>query len=224
LLLGSGAGVGMVRTVILILPRLGKRGRSPKHNGGNGRSADRYHGVSPCTLAEAFLLRSSTWSILDLSQAAHPVVPSEICAAEDQMADHDIERVWQHSRPMGAFVRPEEGAIYFFTDERAHKDEQIRQYPRVSLAFADTGGQKYLSVSGTAEISSDREKIEDLWAIPAKVWWKTPDNPNIRLIKVTPIEAEYWDAPGNLVSSFSVAFALATGGYPQVGEHKKVDL
>jgi hypothetical protein len=26
-----------------------------------------------------------------------------------------------------------------------------------------------------------------------------PNNPNIRLIKVRPIEAEYWDAPGNLL-------------------------
>jgi general stress protein 26 len=129
-----------------------------------------------------------------------------------------------HSRPMGAFARPPEGAIYFCSDERAHKDEEIRQYPRVSLAFADTGGQKCLSVSGTAQVLSDREKIKELWAIPAKVWWKTPNNPNIRLIRVTPIEAEYWDAPGNLVSSFWVAFALMTGGYPQVGEHKKGDL
>src|SRR5579864_4171229 len=34
-----------------------------------------------------------------------------------------------HSRPMGAFVRRAEDAIYFFTDDRAHKDEEIRAYP-----------------------------------------------------------------------------------------------
>src|SRR5438105_15920457 len=32
------------------------------------------------------------------------------------------------------------------------------------------------------------------WSAPAKVWWKSPDNPDIRLIKVTPVVAEYWDA------------------------------
>jgi general stress protein 26 len=61
--------------------------------------------------------------------------------------------------------------VYFFTDERAHKDKEIREYPRVCLAFADTASQKYLSVSGTAEISADQKKIGELWAIPAKVWW-----------------------------------------------------
>ena len=156
------------------------------------------------------------------------------------MMDTNIDRVWSmmekirfcmlsnwngaklHSRPMGAFVRRQESAVYFFTDERAHKDEEIREYPRVCLAFADTASQKYLSVSGTAEITADQKKIGELWAIPAKVWWKTPNNPNIRLIKVRPIEAEYWDAPGNLISDFKVAFALVTGGYPDAGEHKKI--
>ena len=158
------------------------------------------------------------------------------------MAESDVDPVWRmmesirfcmlsnwsgtklHSRPMGAFVRRDEATIYFFTDERAHKADEIRQYPQVNLAFADTTGQKYLSVSGTAEISGDQAKIKDLWAIPAKVWWKTPDNPNICLIKVRPTEAEYWDTPGNLIADFKVAFALVTGGYPDAGKHKKVPL
>ena len=158
------------------------------------------------------------------------------------MAQADLDRVWEllksiafcmlsnwdgeriHSRPMGAFVRPEDGAIYFFTDDRAHKDDEIRQYPKVCLAFADTGGQKYVSVSGTAEIGRDQKKIEELWAIPAKVWWKTPDNPHLRLIKVIPEQADYWDAPGNVISSLKVAFALVKGTYPEAGEHEKVKL
>jgi general stress protein 26 len=123
---------------------------------------------------------------------------------------------------MGAFVRPEEGAVYFFTDERAHMDDEIRQCPKVGLAFADTRRQKYVSVSGTAEISPDRDKIKELWAIPAKVHWKSPDDPHLRLIKVTPEQAEHWDAPGNIISGLDVLFALATGTHPRAGEHKKV--
>ena len=66
------------------------------------------------------------------------------------------------SRPMGAFVQRQEGVIYFFTDVRAHKDEEIREFPKVCLAFAETGGQKYVSVSGVAEINSDREIVKKL--------------------------------------------------------------
>ncbi|HVV63429.1 MAG TPA: pyridoxamine 5'-phosphate oxidase family protein [Pseudolabrys sp.] len=159
------------------------------------------------------------------------------------MPQPDIERVWDlmeqvrfcmlstwdgkrlRARPMGAFVRRAESAIYFFTDARAHKDGEIERFPQVCVAFADPGGQNYVSVSGSAEISTDRAKIEELWAIPAKVWWKTPDNPNLRLIKVTPHDAEFWDSPGNVISSIKVAFALMKGDVPRhAGEHKKVTL
>lgn len=126
------------------------------------------------------------------------------------------------SRPMGAFVRRQEGVVYFFTDVRAHKDEEIRAFPKVCLGFADTGGQKYVAVYGVAEINSDREKIKELWSIPVKIWWENPQDPNIRLIKVRPEEAEYWDSPGNLVSSVKVAFALLTGAHVNYGEHKNV--
>src|SRR5438046_694513 len=102
--------------------------------------------------------------------------------ANNNDANDNIERIWElmksisfcmfsnwdgtrlHSRPMGAFVRRDENAIYFFTDHRAHKEEEIRQFPNVCLAFADTHRQKYVSLSGTAEIGADREKIKELWA------------------------------------------------------------
>jgi len=112
--------------------------------------------------------------------------------------------------------------IYFLTDERAHKDKEIRQSPQVCLCFADPHRQDYVSVSCTAQISADRAKIRELWSVPAKIWWDSPDDPNIRLLTVTPEVAEFWDAPGNVVSSLKVAFALATGTHLDAGEHKKV--
>jgi len=126
------------------------------------------------------------------------------------------------SRPMGAFVRPNETAIYFFADTRAHIDDDIRQYPQLHLAFADPHRQKYVSVFGTGQVSSDPLTIKDLWSIPAKIWWDRPDNSNICIIKVVPHEAEYWDAPGNLISNLKIAFALATGTHPDPGDHKRV--
>ena len=56
------------------------------------------------------------------------------------------------------------------------------------------------------------------------MWWGAPDNPNLKLITVRPEEAEYWDAPGSLISSIKVAFALATGTRIDPGTHKAVRL
>ena len=159
------------------------------------------------------------------------------------MAERDVERIWElmksvsfcmltswdgrrlHTRPMGAVLRREENAIYFFTDSRAHKDEEIARYPQVSLGFADTNRQKYVAVSGTAEVTADAGKMSELWTISAKAWWGSADNPDVRLIKVTPLQAEFWDAPGNFISNLRVAFSLMRGKPPShAGEHHKVTL
>jgi general stress protein 26 len=156
------------------------------------------------------------------------------------MAETDTDRVWElmkkigicmlaawdgrelHARPMGAYVRREDNAIYFLSDARRHKDEEIRQYAKVCLAFADTGGQNYVSLAGHAEVSSDRAKIRELWGTPAKAWWNSPDDPSIRVLKVTPTEAEFWDAPGTTVAYIKMAAAALGGSRPDMGDNRKV--
>src|SRR5690242_16195381 len=99
------------------------------------------------------------------------------------MADNaarDTDRVWDlmkrigfamlvtrdgeklRARPMSAYLERGSNAIYFLTDARRHKDEEIARNPNVNLAFADAGSQKYVSVSGTAVVSNDRAKIREL--------------------------------------------------------------
>lgn len=156
------------------------------------------------------------------------------------MANNEVERVWSlmekisicmlttwdgnnlHSRPMDARSRRTENAVYFLTDARHHKDEEIARYPKLALAFADTGSQKYASVSGTATVSNDRALIKELWEPTAKAWWDTADNPNIRVLKVTPTEAQYWDGPGTVVSMVKMMMAAATGTRPDLGDNAKV--
>ena len=65
----------------------------------------------------------------------------------------DIDRVWGYgncafwmfatwtgsrlrSRPMSASVSRDQNVIRFLTDVRQHKDEEVREFPQVCLAFA----------------------------------------------------------------------------------------
>ncbi len=128
----------------------------------------------------------------------------------------------QRARPMAATVKPAEHAIYFLTDARREKDDQIARFPIVTLAFADTGGQKYVSLTGHATVSSDRAKIKELWSPFAKAWWDSPEDPNIRVLTVSPDDAELWDSPGTLIATVKMLTAAATGTRPDVGENRKV--
>ena len=126
------------------------------------------------------------------------------------------------ARPMSAHLERDENAIYFLTDARRHKDEEIARDPNVNLSFADTGGQKYVSVTGTATVSNDRARIKQLFSTPAKAWWDSAEDPNIRVLKITPDDAEYWDSPGSVISYVKMAAAAVTGTRPDLGDNRKV--
>ncbi|MCX7318641.1 MAG: pyridoxamine 5'-phosphate oxidase family protein [Hyphomicrobiales bacterium] len=136
------------------------------------------------------------------------------------LVTHDGDKL--RSRPMAAYVDRAEHAVYFLSDARRHKDEEIQQNPNVNLAFADAGDQKYVSVSGTATVSNDREKIKQLFTTTAKAWWDSAEDPNIRVLKFAPEEAEFWDSPGTVISYVKMATAAVTGSRPDIGTNRKV--
>ena len=126
------------------------------------------------------------------------------------------------ARPMSAYIERDENAIYFLTDARRHKDEEIAKSPSVNLSFADAGSQKYVSVTGTAVVNNDRDKIRELFSTSAKAWWNSADDPNIRVLKVIPDDAEFWDSPGAVISYVKMAVSAMTGTRPDIGDNRKV--
>jgi len=126
------------------------------------------------------------------------------------------------ARPMSAFVEREQNAIYFLTDARRHKDEEIARTPSINLSFADAGSQKYVSIAGTAAVANDRAKIKELFSTPAKAWWDSAEDPNIRVLKITPEDAEFWDSPGSVISYVRMAAAAVSGTRPDLGDNRKV--
>lgn len=128
------------------------------------------------------------------------------------------------ARPMSAYLARDENMIYFLTDARHHKDEEIARNPQVNLSFADAGSQTYVSLTGTAAVSNDRNKIRDLFTTTAKAWWDSAEDPNIRLLKITPDDAEFWDSPCTVVSYVKMAAAAVTGTRPDIGDNRKVSM
>lgn len=131
---------------------------------------------------------------------------------------HDGEKM--RARPMAAYVRREENAIHFLTDARRDKDDEIARNRDVTLTFQD--GMKSVSLTGHARVSREQAKIDELWTPVAKAWFDSKDDPNIRVLTVTPDDAEYWDSPGKLVVYAKMLAAAATGTRPEPGENTKV--
>ncbi len=156
--------------------------------------------------------------------------------------DEAIDRIWelaekidicmfttwdgekQRSRPMSARIRREENAIYFLTDLEGHKLTEIERFPTISLAWVDSSGYKYVVISGEAEVSNNRDKIVELWEDFDKAWWDDANDPQIRLLTVTPENGELWDSPHKFVAGIKMLMAAVTGAKPDMGDTAKVHL
>lgn len=157
-------------------------------------------------------------------------------------ANDDTNRVWElmekigfcmftsmdgeelRSRPMAAYVERDENRILFLTDAESHKDEEVAARPNVNLAFADAGSHSYVSLTGRAAVSNDREKIREIFNVPAKAWWDSPEDPSIRLLIVTPHDAQYLDSPGKIRSTIKMAAAAVSSARPEMGDNAKVSM
>lgn len=130
----------------------------------------------------------------------------------------------QRARPMATTPDKDEHAIYMLTDEESAKSHQVDKFPVVTLAYADKSHNEFVSITGRAEVSNDREKIRELFNPFTKAWWDSPEDPQIRVIKVTPEDAEYWDSPSGAAARMKMLAAAVTGGRPNMGDNSKVDL
>lgn len=130
----------------------------------------------------------------------------------------------QQARPLSSRVHRDEHAIYFLVSAEGHKNAQVEQYPTVNLSYSDIGKMKYVSITGTAVISNDRAKIADLWSDFDRAWWDDENDPDIRLLTVTPERAELWDSPGKLVAFATMLTSAVTGAKLDFGDNATVRL
>jgi general stress protein 26 len=131
-----------------------------------------------------------------------------------------------HSRPMSSNGDVDQnGDVWFFTNASSHKVAEIEQLPKVNVSFADPDDQRYVSISGTAQLSRDRAKIDELWRPEFKIWFpEGKDDPEIALLRVSLEKAEYWDSPSSTIGyALSFVSSIVTGKQPNMGENKKVE-
>ncbi|WP_234997391.1 pyridoxamine 5'-phosphate oxidase family protein [Hymenobacter roseosalivarius] len=132
-----------------------------------------------------------------------------------------------HSRPMYTQQPDEDGTLWFFTERDSAKIDEVQQDRHINLGYSQPDDNLYVSVSGTASVVNDRQKIKDLWSEGLRAWFpKGSDDPNISLLKVDIERGEYWDQPSNvLVRAFGYVKAVTTGEryQPTGDEHTKVN-
>lgn len=128
------------------------------------------------------------------------------------------------TRPMSVQKVCDQGNFWFLSAADSDKNEEIERDSRVQLFFLNTSRYEFLSVFGSASITTDRRKIDELWNDIAKAWFpEGKEDPRVTVIKVVPEEGYYWDTKdGKLVSILKIAASAITGKTLQEGVEGRV--
>ena len=136
------------------------------------------------------------------------------------------------SRAMQTQERRGDADLWFVTDVEAHKLEELAHDPHVNLAYYKDRTREWVSVSGTALLSQDRDLIRGLYKPDWKIWFPDeggkrdggPDDPRLALILVSAHSVVFTkkDRPAP-VALFSMVKAMLTGSTPKVADLRSLD-
>ncbi len=137
------------------------------------------------------------------------------------------------SRPMATQKRDPIADLWFVTDIESHKLDELEHDPQINLGYLDSRTREWVSVSGTAGITTDREAIRRRYQADWRAWFGAldekrdggPDDPRFALILVHVHSVTYMkrDKPTPVVL-FELARGMVTGRRPEIGRTRNVKL
>jgi general stress protein 26 len=127
------------------------------------------------------------------------------------------------SVPMGTQDFDEPGTTWFLTERDTEKVRAIEADPRVNVSWSSKNG--WVSLSGTARVSDDRRKLEELWDASAGAFMSGgPDDASNVLLRIDGATAEYWESPGKVSAAIQLAKGLVSDERPDLGDNDTVIL
>jgi general stress protein 26 len=128
------------------------------------------------------------------------------------------------SRPLAMQDAEFDGQLWFFTQDPSPKVDDIAAHANVNVSME--AGNGWVSIAGTASISHDQAKIDELWNKFAEAWFpEGREDPTLALIRVDADTVEYWAAEEpRAVTLLKTVGAMVTGGTPDVPESKTIGL
>jgi len=120
------------------------------------------------------------------------------------------------ARPMAIAGHVTGGLLYFATRAEDEKLEELLQHPDVAVTMQ--GDNRFLSITGRGRIETDVQLAREMWKPSMKLWFpEGAESPQLTLILVEPLCAEYWDRAGlrRLEFLWEAGKALVRGEIPE---------
>jgi general stress protein 26 len=127
------------------------------------------------------------------------------------------------SRPMQLIQDDYDGTIWFYTRTDSPKVEEVKQDQNVCLSFSSPETKTYVSLTGKARLSKNKDLINKYWNPFVSAWFpEGKDSPNCALLEIKIEHGEHWDSETSKIGYlYEVAKANMTRTTPNVGENQK---
>ena len=129
-----------------------------------------------------------------------------------------------HARPMHLVQDEYDGTLWFFTRRSAEKVFEMESDHDVCLSFSDQEDGVYVSLSGKANLTDNRELIEKYWNPFVAAWFPDgKDDPDVTLMEIKVQMGEHWKAKeSKTYQLYEIAKAnLKKDATPNLGENEK---
>lgn len=142
------------------------------------------------------------------------------------MTTYPVSDPYIHAVPMSRQEVDEDGSVWFLFSAESETFKHLQRDARISLLYADPQSYTFLSLNGQGTISNDQDRIDKYWNKMMEGWFeKGREDPNIRVLQVTPQSAHYWDTKSNkLVAFLKVAANALTGNKTDVGRQGDIEV
>jgi general stress protein 26 len=158
----------------------------------------------------------------DLAKLYEHIDDIEIAMMTTRRADGHLQ-----ARAMANQKRAEGADLWFVTNDGAQKLRDLAADPHVNLSYYKDRTREWVSVSGIAVVTRDRQKIHELYAPDWRAWFPdegdprhgTKDDPRLVLIGVDVHAAVFLEVnKPQPVVLFEVIKGWVTGTAPDIGE------
>lgn len=128
------------------------------------------------------------------------------------------------SHPLTVQEAEFDGDLWFLVSKISSPVGDLATTSQANVSFSSDSS--WVSLSGTATLVEDRDKIDELWNPVVEAWFPDgPDDPAVGVLKFTAHSAEYWDSPGGKIATvFSFVKSKLTGERYDGGESGTVEL
>lgn len=104
------------------------------------------------------------------------------------------------TRPMAPEKIDDNGSFWFLSAKDSEKNKELEKDPTAQLLFKGSDYSDFMTLYGKVNISTDQNKIDELWDATMKVWFtEGKTDPRISVLEFVPSEGYYWDTKNNVL-------------------------